>query len=81
MVTNSESTTWKLKASVPTTAIITSGIHRSGTRAGRSGARRGPGPWPASATGGGRSSAVLHHRRAPTITAMYERPSSVKHQP
>ena len=30
-VTNRVSTTWKLKASVPTTAIITSGIQSSGT--------------------------------------------------
>ena len=30
--TSSGSTTWKLKASVPTMAIIASGIHRSGTR-------------------------------------------------
>ena len=72
--TSSGSTTWKLKASVPTMAIMTSGIHRSGTR--RTYARPARTMrLPRSATGAGRSSAGFIIQRA-TITAMYESPSS-----
>ena len=68
LVTNSDITTWKLKARVPTTAIIASGIQRSGTvRTYRSPARTCA--FARTATGGTRNSDVFIVTNA-TITAM-----------
>ncbi len=77
---SSGSSTWKLNESVPTTAIIASGIRRPGVRATCCNAER-IWPRPRRASRGGVCSAAGSIRRSATIIATNDKALTRKHGP